>query len=181
VLDLTSAWLHPFPFAVGFLNLAIVSFLAAVYLTLDTRGEVDLQEDFRKRGLWAAGAVFVLAWTAFFLARDGAPEVWHGLWSSRWALPFQVAVAVCGVGCIAALWSRSFLLARDLAAVQVALVVGGWAASQYPYVVPPDLTVSDAAPDRVLWTLLGVLSAGAIPLFAAYAWMVWVFKRQDAG
>jgi cytochrome d ubiquinol oxidase subunit II len=180
-LDLTSAWLHPFPFAVGVLNLTIVSFLAAVYLTLDTRGDPELQEDFRRRGLWAAGMVFVLAWIAFFLARDGAPEVWHGLWASRWSVPFQIAVGVCGTGCIAALWFRSFQLARDLAAVQVALVVGGWAASQYPYVVPPDLTVSDAAPDRVLWTLLAVLSVGAVPLFAAYAWMVWVFKRQDAG
>jgi len=179
-LDLVGTWLRPFPFAVGFLNLAIVSFLAAVYLTLDTRHDPPLQEDFRRRGLWAAGAVFVLAWIAFCLARDGAPEVWHGLWSSRWALPFQVAVAVCGVGCIAALWTRSFLLARDLAAVQVALVVGGWAASQYPFVVPPDLTVHEAAPHRVLWTLLAVLGAGALPLLAAYGWMVWIFKRDDA-
>lgn len=180
-LDLMGSWLRPFPFAVGFLNLAIVSFLAAVYLTLDTRGDPPLQEDFRRRGLWAAGAVFVLAWIAFLLAREGAAEIWHGLWSSRWALPFQVAVAACGLSCIAALWARSFVLARDLAAVQVALVVGGWAASQYPFVVPPDLTVHDAAPHRVLWTLLAVLGGGAIPLLAAYGWMMWVFKRQDAG
>jgi cytochrome d ubiquinol oxidase subunit II len=180
-LDLLGAWLRPFPFAVGFLNLAIVAFLAAVYLTLDTRGDPALQEDFRRRGLWAAGAVFVLAWLAFFLAREGAPYVWRGLWADRWAIPFQVAVAVCGLGCIASLWARAFVLARDLAAVQVALVVGGWAASQYPFVVPPDLTVSDAAPARVLWTLLAVMGVGAVPLLAAYAWLVWVFKSQDAG
>jgi cytochrome d ubiquinol oxidase subunit II len=131
-LDLVAPWTRAFPYAIGLLTLGIVSFLAAVYLTLDTRDDPALQEDFRRRGLAAAAVVFVLAWVSFFLARTGAPEVWHGLWASRWALPFQVGVAGCGLACVASLWSRRFVLARDLAAVQVALVVGGWAASQYP-------------------------------------------------
>lgn len=169
-------WLAPFPVAVGFLALAIFAFLAAVYLTLDTSDDRDLQEDFRRRGLAAAGAVFVLAWVSFGLARAGAPEVWHGLWASSWAIPFQVTVGACGVSCIAALWARRYRLAQLLAAAQVALVVSGWTASQWPYTVPPLLTVDDAAPDRVLWTMLAVAAVGSPPLLALYAGMMWVFK-----
>lgn len=173
-------WLQPFPVAVGLLSLAIVSFLAAVYLTLDTRDDPELQEDFRGRGLAAAAAVFVLAWSAFGLARTGAPRLWEGLWASAWAWPFQLAVAAVGLGTIGALAARWYRAARDLAALQVVLVVAGWAASQWPYVVPPDLTVADAAPAGVGEVVLGVLAAGALPLGLAYAGLLWVFKGRDA-
>lgn len=171
-------WLQPFPIATGLLTLAIFAYLAAVYLTVWTPADRELQEDFRRRGLAAAGAVFVLAWCAFFLARDGAPAVWHGLWASPWAVPFQLVVAACGLGCIGALAGRRYRAARALAAAQVLLVVGGWAASQWPYVVPPDVTVADAAPDNVLWTVLGVLGVGAAPLLAAYGGLMWVFRSK---
>jgi len=58
------------------------------------------------------------------------------------------------------------------------LVIGGWAGSQYPYIVPPRLTIAESAPDGVLWLLLAVLAVGAIPLVPTYVWLMWVFKRQ---
>ena len=171
-------WLQPFPVVVGLLTLAIFAFLAAVYLTLDTHDDREVQEDFRLRGLGAAAAVFTLAWAAFFLARAGAPRLWEGLWTSAWAIPFQLAVAGVGLGAIGALWARRYRWARDLGALQVVLVVGGWAASQWPYVIPPDLTVADAAPVRVVRTVLWVLAVGAGPLLAAYGTLLWVFRRR---
>jgi cytochrome d ubiquinol oxidase subunit II len=173
-----ASWVAPFPWAVGLLTLAIFAFLAAVYLTLDTVDQPELQETFRVRGLWASGAVFVLAWVSFALSRTGAPALWEGLWSSAWAIPFQLVVATVGLSCIGSLYVRRYALARVLAALQVVLVIGGWAASQYPYLVPPELQVHDAAPDRVLWLMLGVLAVGAVPLVPTYAYLMWVFKRQ---
>ncbi len=173
-------WLQPFPLAVGALTLAIFTYLAAVYLTVATWEDEQLQDDFRLRGLGAAGVVFVLAWVAFFLARTGAPTIWQGLWASAWAVPFQLAVAAVGLGTIGALFRRRYHLARGLAVTQVVLVIGGWAAIQYPYIVIPAVTVHNAAPDRVLWTMLGVLATGAPPLIAAYAWLLRVFRANDA-
>ena len=46
-------WLTLFGFGVGLLALALFSFLAAVYLTVEAHGTA-LQEDFRTRALWAA-------------------------------------------------------------------------------------------------------------------------------
>ncbi len=177
--DFFSAWLAPFPWAVGLLTLAVFAYLAAVYLTVDLAHDRELQEDFRVRGLWAAAAVFVLAWVAFGLSSVGAPQVWSGLWGSSWSLPFQVLVGASGLGCIGTLWARRYTAARALVVIQVVLVVGGWAWAQYPYIIPPDLTVYDAAgPDNVQWWMLGILAAGAIPLVPTYVWMMWVFKGQ---
>lgn len=178
--DFVSAWLAPFPFAVGGLALAIFAYLAAVYLCVATWEQPDLQEDFRVRGLAAAAAVFCLAWLAFFLARTGAPTVWSGLWESPASIPLQLAIAAVGLGTIGALWDRRYRTARAMAVVQVALVIGGWAVAQYPYVVPPDLTVSHAAPPQVLWTMLAILALGAAPLLATYGWLLHVFRADDA-
>jgi cytochrome d ubiquinol oxidase subunit II len=174
------AWLAPFPLAVGALTVAICTYLAAVYLTVATWEDTTLQEDFRVRGLQAAAAVFVLAWVAFFLSRTGAPRVWEGLWATPLSLPFQVVVASVGLGTIGTLYARRYGVARVLAALQVVLVIGGWGMAQYPYVVVPDVHVSDAAPDGVLWSMMTVLAIGAPPLAAAYTWMVRIFRADDA-
>jgi cytochrome d ubiquinol oxidase subunit II len=171
-------WLRPFPLVVGLLTLAIAAYLAAVYLTLDTRRDRELQELFRARGLGAAAAVFFLAWAAFFLAREGAPLLWAGLWSSQWAWPFQAAVALVGTTTIGALYLRHYQVARLAAAAQTALVVGGWAASLWPYTLPPSLTVRESAPAGVIWTTLAVLALGTPPLLAAYAWLMHVFGKE---
>lgn len=180
VTDFWSSWLAPFPLVVGLLTLAIFAYLAAVYLCVATWETPELQEDFRVRGLGAAGFVFGLAWVAFFLSREGAPLVWNGLWAAPGSIPLQLAIATVGLGTIGALAARWYRTAASLAMLQVTLVVGGWALAQYPHVVPPDLTIADAAPPRVLWTMLGILGAGAGPLVLAYAWLLRVFRGDHA-
>ena len=56
-------WWSPFPVAVGVLALALFAMLAAVYLAYETHDEA-LREDFRRRALAAAAAVFVAAFGA---------------------------------------------------------------------------------------------------------------------
>ena len=67
-------WLAPFPIAVGLFALALFAFLAAVYLTIEAR-EPELREDFRRRALGAAAAVFALAGVALGLSTRAAPRV----------------------------------------------------------------------------------------------------------
>ncbi len=178
--DYFGPWLAPFPMAVGLLTIAITSYLGAVYLCVATWESPELQEDFRIRGLWASGAVFCLAWAAFFLSREGAPLVWQGLWAAPGSIPLQLVVGAVGLGTIGSLWARRYRAARALAVLQVVLVIGGWALAQYPHTVPPDLTVLDAAPPRVLWSTLTVLAGGALPLIGTYAWLIRVFRADDA-
>jgi cytochrome bd ubiquinol oxidase subunit II len=175
-----AAWLAPFPWAVGGFALALFAFLAAVYLTVEAR-EPALQNDFRQRALLAAVAVGVLALMVFLLSGTGAPRIRAGLSASPWAWPLQIVTGGVAVGAIWALWTRRFYLARALAAAQVALILLGWGAAQYPYLVEPDITIQDAAaPPVTLRLLLIALGAGALVLFPSIYFLFRIFKGPDA-
>lgn len=185
--DFFSAWLAPFPFAIGFLTLALFAFLAAVYLTLET-AEPGLRTAFRRRALVAAVAVGATAWAAFLLSADGAPLIRQGLAHQWWSLPFQILTGAVAVGAILALWRERFGLARALAVAQVTLILWGWGFAQYPFLIEPDLTIAEtAAPRRVLELVLGILGVGALLLLPALAWLYRIFKsgrtspREEAG
>ena len=172
-------WLAPFPLAVGLFTLCCFAFLAAVYLTLEAP-EGELREDFRRRALTAGVAVGVAAGLALLVARPGAPLMRHGLLGSEWALPFQAGTGMVAVATLGALWTRRYRLARAAAAVQVSLIMWGWAGSQYPYVIPPDLTIADAAaPAATLHLVLLALGLGAAVLVPSLAYLFRVFKRSD--
>ncbi|HYY58997.1 MAG TPA: cytochrome d ubiquinol oxidase subunit II [Pyrinomonadaceae bacterium] len=169
-------WLAPFPLAVGFFALALFAFLAAVYLTLETR-DTRLQDDFRRRALVAGVLVGALALAVFLLAESGAPKVRAGLSASAWAPPLHLATACAAAGAFLALWKRAYRLARVCAAAQVTLILWGWALAQYPYIVEPDITIqSAAAPFVTLRLLLGALLLGALLLFPSFYYLFRVFK-----
>jgi len=174
-------WLTFFGFGVGMLALALFSFLAAVYLTVEAHG-TELQEDFRTRALWAAGAVFVIAFVVLALSWSEAPMVRHALMGSPWALPFHIVTGIAAVAAIAALWRRHFRLARLAAAAQVTFILWGWAAAQYTYVLPPALTIdATAAPTRTLVLMLWALAAGACVLLPSLVYLFRIFKLQQRG
>lgn len=170
------SWLAVFPFAIGFFALALFAFLAAVYLTLETRDR-GLQEDFRLRAIVSGVVVGILALTVFVLAGKGAPTVRAGISRTWWALGLHASTAVFAVGAFYALWTRSYRLARICAAAQVTLILLGWAFAQYPHLVEPDITISSAAAPRItLQLLLGALVLGALLLFPSYYYLFRIFK-----
>lgn len=174
-------WLTPFAVAVGALALALFAFLAAVYLTVEAAADVALQEDFRRRALGAAAAVFVTAAAALIAAHLTAPRVREALTVSPLALPFHLATGVLALVAIGGLVRRAYRLARLAAAAQVTFILGGWAFSQYPYVVPPTLTIAGAAaPRATLALILVALIVGALVLFPSLAYLYRVFKGGDA-
>ena len=173
------SWLAVFPFAVGFFALALFAFLAAVYLTLETRDR-ELQEDFRMRAIVAGVVVGILALTVFLFAGKGAPTVRAGISRTWWALGLQASTAVFAVGAFYALWTRSYRLARLCAAAQVTLILLGWAFAQYPHLVEPDITIFyAAAPRSTLQLLLGALVLGALLLFPSYYYLFRIFKVRS--
>jgi len=173
-------WLTPFGVGVGLLTLALFAFLAAVYLTVEAR-EPALREDFRRRALGAAGAVFVAAFGTLGLALLGAPLMGRGLTGAPWGPALHLATGAVAVAAIWALWSRRFRLARLAAAAQVSLILWGWALAQYPYLIPPDLTIRAAAAPRITLVLsLWVLGLGALVLFPSLIYLFRVFKRSPA-
>lgn len=171
-----NSWLAIFPFAVGIFTTVLFAFLAAVYLTVEAESK-ELQEDFRIRALISGILLGGLALAVFLLAKDGAPRIYEGLWASWYSLPLHALTAILAVGALAALWKRRFYAARVFAAGQVVFIIWGWAVSQFPYIVEPNITIeSAAAPKITLQLLAGALLVGSIFLFPIIYYLFRIFK-----
>ena len=169
-------WLAPFPVGVGALAIVLFAFIAAVYLTVDAEDD-DLREDFRARGMWAAAVAAVVATIDLVLARNEAPLVWRALTTGTVAVALRIAATVAGLFAIAALRRRQYRPARRAAVIGVSLIIWGWAIGQFPYLVPPDLTVENAAaPAATLNLLLSALALGLIVLIPSLKYLFKVFK-----
>src|ERR1700751_4637547 len=173
-----AGWLTPFAFACGLFALALFAFLAATYMTVDTRSEPDLQQDFRVRAIWAQIASVVLAVLVFITSRDGAPLMYRGL--TNWWAPLLLGwTALSALIALLALWFRSFSLARIAAVAQVTIILIGWALAQFPHLVTPNVTIQNAAaPESTLKLLLLALGAGAVVLVPSLLYLLQIFKRQ---
>jgi len=173
-----AGWLTPFALACGLFALALFAFLAATYMTVDTRSEPDLQQDFRVRAIWAQLASVVLAVLVFITSRDGAPLMYRGL--TNWWAPLLLGwTALSALTALLALWFRSFSLARVAAVAQVTIILIGWALAQFPHLVTPNVTIQNAAaPESTLKLLLLALGAGAVVLVPSLLYLLQIFKRQ---
>jgi cytochrome d ubiquinol oxidase subunit II len=175
-------WLTPFALASGLFTLALFAYLAAVFLTVDAAEEDQLQEDFRRRAIGAGVLAGALALATFVLANAGAPLVREGLAHRIWSWPLHLLTGLAAIAALASLVTRRFHLARVFAVLQVALVVLGWGASQYPFLVVPTITLASAsASPATQRMLLWALAAGAVLLFPSLRLLFRVFKGRPRG
>lgn len=174
--EAAGAWLSPFSWSLGALSLAVCTYVAAVYLTLETRGEV--QESFRRRALWAGAVMTACAVAVLFVAAFDAPRFLAAMLQPRSAPLFAAAgvAAALSAGSVAA---RRYGLGRLASGLLVALLVIGWGLGQQPFLVYPDLTLRAAAsPDPSLWFVLWTLVPGAAVLVPSLWLLFKVFKSH---
>ncbi|MEZ4299351.1 MAG: cytochrome d ubiquinol oxidase subunit II [Polyangiaceae bacterium] len=173
-------WLSPFPLAVGAYALTLFAFLAAVYLCGEA-GTDALKEDFRRRALGSGVAVGLLALACFALSRRHAPVIALGLTDHPLTWPLHVITGLAATTAFYALFTRRFTLARGAAIVQATMIVLGWAASQYPYLVVPDVNLFAAAGNARTRTLVLIaLGVGSLLLFPSLYFLYRVFKGTSA-
>ena len=114
------------------------------------------------------------------LARRDAPIVSAGLLGGWYALPLLLAVAATAGRSAWSLRERRFRAARVGAAAQTSLIPWGWPLARFPYMLPPDLTIADAAaPHTTLRLVLIALAVGAAVLFPSPAYLFRVFKSTS--
>lgn len=172
-------WLTPFALTVGLFALTCFAYLAAVYLTLET-DDRELQDDFRRRAI-AAGLVLSGVAMLSLVLSPQAPLVERGLLGAPWTAALHLLTGGAALTVFWALWRRRYRIARVAAAAHVALIVWGWGVAQYPYLLPPDLTIAGAAAPRITLelTLVAVI-AGAVVLFPSLYYLLKVFKGPSA-
>jgi cytochrome d ubiquinol oxidase subunit II len=163
----------------GALALSLCAYLAAVFLANETSGE--LREDFRRRALLAGTAVVALSALVLPLVHTDAPHLWAGLLGGPGTPVFLGGVAAA----LASGWFlrvRRYRLARITSVAQIAALLVGWAAAQYPYIIYPDLTLADAAAPRgVLQFVLWSAPVGMAVLLPSLYYLFRVFKGEHLG
>lgn len=172
-------WLAPVSLIIGALALALCAFLAAVFLTNETKEE--LREDFRQRAILAGVVSTGLAVVAFPILLLETPHLWRGL------ISWQATPVLVAGGCAAglALWSlgkRSYRVARAAAVAQVSLLLLGWGLAQYPFLIYPDITLQNvAAPRQTLLFVVYAVPLGMAVLLPSLWLLFRVFKSPAVG
>ncbi len=171
-----AGWLTLFALSCGVFALGLFAFLAATYLTVDTRDQPKLQDDFRRRALWSGVLLGPVAGVVFLASKHGAPDLFQGL--TQWWAPLLLgSTSLFAIGALVSLWQRRFAAARIAAIGQVTLILVGWSLAQYPDLVAPNVTIGSArAPEVTLRLLLLALGVGALVLFPSLIFLFHIFK-----
>jgi cytochrome d ubiquinol oxidase subunit II len=177
VLERAAPWLSPYCVTNGLLALATCAYLAAVYLTNETRGA--LCEDFRLRAIGAGTATAFLAGLVLLFAWQEANWFFRRLVSLP-TLTVVLAGLVCFAGSAWCVFTRRYWLGRMFAAGEITLLILGWGLAQHPYLVYPDITLADAAaPVATLRFLILSLPVGAALLLPSL-WLLFRVFKSDA-
>jgi cytochrome bd ubiquinol oxidase subunit II len=179
--DLVGAWTGPLSWITGLLALAMCAYLAATYLTVEAvqRRDVDLERQFRRRALLAGLAAGALAGLGLLAVRAEAQIVWKGMLQDGW--PFVALSAIGGLTSLGATFRGRERAARIGAAVAVGSVVVGWGVAQWPYLIVPDLTASQAAaPSSSLRPIAIGFAIGAALVLPSLLLLFRVFKASKS-
>lgn len=175
-------WLTPYTLLTGLGTVAGYALLGSTWLIWKLDGEE--QAHARKLALYSGGATIVLmgAVSLYNIALNAEyAERWLSAPEIYWVAPVPIVTALVALALLHAIRregnSRPFWLGIAL----FFLGMSGLGVTIWPYVVPPGLTIWDAAaPERSqIFMLVGV--AITMPLIIGYtAWAYWVFRGKVA-
>lgn len=169
--DPVASWTNLTSLLTGSLFVVVGAYLAAVYLAADSEraGEHALRVYFVQRAVAAGIVSGVLAGITMAVLHSTAKPLYTELTTGR-GLALVVISVLAGVTVLALLLRGVAWPVRPLAALAVAAVVWGWAISQYPYILPPRLTIADtAAPRAALVSMLVVVGIIVILVAPSFA------------
>jgi cytochrome bd ubiquinol oxidase subunit II len=179
-------WLTPFTLMCGFGVVIGYATLGATWLVYKTEGPVA-ERARRQAKILLVGllgfAVLVSLWTPY--AHPRIAERWFTLPNLALLWPFPALTALCGYMAWKRLHGAHEFTPFALTIAIFLLCFLGLAISNYPYLVPPDLTIWDtaAAPASHVFVLIGVTFL--LPMILFYtAFVYWTFRgkvKADTG
>lgn len=172
-------WLSPFAISLGLLAVSLSSYIAAVYLVLETK-DMQTKDEFRKRALFALASLIVITPFVFILARTEAPKLLQSITRAVWSLPLLSAAMFFGMVNAWGIISHRLQIARAAAIIVTSLIFWGWILAQYPSLLKPDLTIiNSAAPASVMVPVLVIIISGLLLLTPALYYLIVLFKGRS--
>jgi cytochrome d ubiquinol oxidase subunit II len=171
--DLVDSWLNPTSVLIGVVGVLSGAYLAAVYLAGDSQraGLPDLVRAFRARALASGVVTGAVALAGLLVLRDDDRTLYDGL-TSGGGLAMVIVSGLAGLATLALVYRERYGLARVTAAGAVAAIVVGWVIAQSPYVLPPAVTLEQAAAsDATLSAVVIGVAAGMVILIPSLWWL----------
>jgi cytochrome d ubiquinol oxidase subunit II len=173
-------WLAPFPLFCGLGLIVAYALLGCTWLIMKTEGRLQQQMHDLARPLvlvllGITGIVSV--WTP--LAHEAIAQRWFSLPNLFWFLPVPILVLICTWALLRAVANNANHLPFVLTLVLIFLGYSGLGISLWPNVIPPAVSVWDAAapPQSQGFALVGALFI--IPFILVYtAWSYYVFRGK---
>ena len=173
--DLISSWLNPTSVLIGVVGVLSGAYLAAVYLAGDSlrAGLPDLVRAFRARALIMGVVTGAVALAGLLVLRDDARRLYDGLTSGA-GLAMVIVSGAAGLATLGLVARERFGVARATAALAVAAIVVGWVLAQRPYVLPPHLTLEQAAAGNATLAAVVIGVAGGMVILIPSLW--WLYR-----
>jgi len=179
-------WIAPFPLLAGVGVMIAYTLLGATWLVMKTEGELQARmiQVARPFAWLLLGAIVAVSiWTPLRFA--AVAERWFTFPNIAFLAPVPILVVLCMVLLLRALARKPFRQPFVLALALIFLGYSGMAISIWPHVVPPAITIWEAAspPQSQGFALVGTLFI--LPIILMYTgWSYWVFRgkiKHDAG
>jgi cytochrome d ubiquinol oxidase subunit II len=169
------AWLSAFALSTGVFAVAVCAQIAAVFLVREV-DDALLREDFRRRGIYATFAVWIVGLVPTVIAAAQEPHLF-GAFLAPAALSAMLCAIALGLVVMLALGRRASFAARIAVGAEALAILVGWFGAQAPALVPGRLTyVQAASSDAMIVAVLVAAVIGAILLVPSMLLLFAVFK-----
>jgi cytochrome d ubiquinol oxidase subunit II len=173
--NILGAWTSPTAVVTGLLFVSCCAYIGAVYLVGDSRRrrQPDLVRYFSRRAIAAGVVSGVLAAVNMVLLHGSAPRLFHRLTGQ--ALPLVIVSVLAGLAALVLIVLQRTGALRVAGGLAVAAVIAAWAWAQYPYLLPPSLTLQQgSAPAATLLSEIAVFGLAAILVAPAFTYLYWL-------
>lgn len=173
-------WISPFSIFTGLSLLVAYGLLGSTWLIMKTEGELQKKAYAITRTLvWVLLAVIVAVsiWTPFIDANIA--QRWFSFPNIIYLSPVPLLVAGSAYLLLRAVANKAHTAPFVFTLVLIFLCYGGFGISLWPNIVPPDISIWEAAspPESQAFTLVGTLLI--IPIILGYTlWAYYVFRGK---
>ena len=157
------ACFNPMSIAFGLVSVAATAFSGAVFLVGDARryGCPEMVHYFRRRAIAAAVVLAAIGTLALVIIAVEKRDLLLRMIAGP-GVPFALATMVLTPAVAFLLWRGIFRWYRVLAVAAVGSLVLSWGFAQAPYLLPTELTITEAAPPTPTAVLLIVVALGIV-------------------